>query len=293
MKPEKGQFGAPSKFETFVRSIVPSTAVLSRWPGFTAFLSVAEVIPRSFIRFFTKAPVPPTKYIVRIGVGNFFWRPHYWYLTSSFGMWMYYLSNGYVRLDSTIVDIGSGSGRSAAGLRDCEYHGVGFTGHYFGFDVDKDMVAWCSKNFPADRFTFKAVESRNKVYSPDAKEEMPSLDIGEQIGNADLVFSQSLFTHLLEQDLKHYIAESFRVLKPGGVMAMTFFCLEDLKDQGLIGGRWTFRHRMGAAYVENEDFPEAAVAYERDWILSACKEAGFSEVSTPLPSFQTTLIAVK
>lgn len=138
--------------------IVLFMVVLSCWFGFVVFLFVVEVIFWFFIWFFIKVFVLFIKYIVCIGVGNFFWCFYYWYLIFLFGMWMYYLLNGYVCFDLIIVDIGSGSGCFFVGFCDCEYYGIGFIGYYFGFDVDKDMVVWCLKNFFLDCFMFKVVE---------------------------------------------------------------------------------------------------------------------------------------
>ena len=57
--------------------------------------------------------------------------------------------------------------------------------------------------------------------------------------------SQSLLSHLLERELEAYVKESARVLRTGGIMAMTFFCMEDLRALKLLGGRWTFAHQQG------------------------------------------------
>jgi len=46
--------------------------------------------------------------------------------------------------------------------------------------------------------------------------------------SVDFVFSTSLFTHLLENDLINYCREGYRVLKQGGSMAMYCFCINYL-----------------------------------------------------------------
>ena len=76
-------------------------------------------------------------------------------------------------------------------------------------------------------------------------------------------------------------------------MLMTFFCLEDLDRLGLMEGRWTFRHRVGPARVENERYPEGAVAYGRDWMIEAARAAGFAEADVRLPSYQSTIACRK
>jgi hypothetical protein len=74
---------------------------------------------------------------------------------------------------------------------------------------------------------------------------------------------------------------------------MTFFCIDDLRDLNFLGGRWPFPHRDGPAYVENPQYPEAAVAYDRSWMIKAFEDAGFTMVRTELPDFQSTIVGVK
>ena len=76
-------------------------------------------------------------------------------------------------------------------------------------------------------------------------------------------------------------------------MSMTFFCVDDLESRGLLGGRWTFQHPVGAARVENRKYPESAVAYPKGWMMAAAREAGFGSVSVILPGYQSTLECIK
>ena len=111
------------------------------------------------------------------------------------------LLNNYITFSDHIVDIGSGCGRTAYAVR---YYDE-FTGHYTGIDVDAEMITWCQKHFPADKFTF--VHANN--FSPSGSEEPYRLPL--EADSVDFVFSQSLFTHLLEDELKNYVTESYRV----------------------------------------------------------------------------------
>ena len=75
----------------------------------------------------------------------------------------------------------------------------------------------------------------------------------------DFGFSTSVFTHLLEPEMVNYYRESFRVLKPGGSMAMYCFSMDH--PPPTFGDRHTFQFRIGNSYVESMAVPEAAVAY--------------------------------
>jgi len=280
-----------AKLDRLLRKLVPSTALLSRSAAGSVTLRAADLVARPLLRVFTRQPVPPLRYIVRTGVANSIFFPHNYYLTSSYSLWLYYFAEGLAKLDSHVVDIGSGVGKGAVALRDFHYNGgVRFTGRYYGFDIDPRMVEWCSANFD-ERFQFTWLDVASTVYNPKGAQAKPRLDVPD--GTVDLVFSQSLFSHLLEADIEHYLAESYRMLKPGGAMMMTFFCLEDLEAQGLLGGRWTFQHPMGVARVENLKYPESAVAYPRAWIMEAARRHGFSDVQTVLPAHQSTLKCIK
>lgn len=275
-----------------LRKLVPTTVALARSPLFYPFSIASDWTVGLVARWITGRPIPPLRYMCRTGVANNIIAPHFSYLSAGVGFWVYAFEQGWVKHDSRIVDIGSGCGKSAAALRDVDYQGKRFGGHYYGYDVDAGMVEWCQKHFPAERFTFRRVEMFNSLWNP-VKSEAPARLEGCEDNTVDLVVSHSLFSHLLEPELRIYLAESARVLRAGGVMAMTFFCLEDMQGLGLIGGRWTFEHRIGNAYVETMRYPEAAVGYHKPFMEDLVRAAGFSKVEVRLPNYQSTLYAVK
>jgi len=83
--------------------------------------------------------------------------------------------------------------------------------------------------------------------------------------------------------------ESYRILRTNGVMFMTFFCIEHVE----LGGRWTFRHRRGRAYIESAQYPEAAVAYHEAFVIDLAKKCGFREVTVAPKKGQSELVALK
>jgi predicted SAM-dependent methyltransferase len=90
----------------------------------------------------------------------------------------------------------------------------------------------------------------------------------------DLVFSNSLLTHLLEAELENYLRESYRLLRAGGAMMHSHFNIEH--PPATYGTRHTFQHQKGNALVESEAQPEAAVAYHTDFLFGLCRKIGFS-----------------
>lgn len=230
--------------------------------------------------------LPPNRYRIRVGVGNRLLFNQIDFIRYGYNTWLRFLSD-FVSLSGHIVDIGSGCGRTAYAVRD---HAA-FTGHYTGIDVDREMVAWCQKHFPPDRFTFLHADMFSRLYNPSGRKgpcRLPRPD-----ASVDLVFSQSLFTHLLEADVMNYIAESHRILRRGKSMAMSVFCMEDMQRAGLLGDRWTFGHRVGNAYVENLEYPEAAVGYTREFLERITREAGFTRSEVLPRGSQSVLIGHK
>ncbi|MBZ0171767.1 MAG: class I SAM-dependent methyltransferase [Phycisphaerales bacterium] len=220
--------------------------------------------------------MPPNRFRIRIGAGNRILGNQIQHASLPVSLWFDAFASGAVTQTSDILDLGCGCGRYAWWLWRYSFFGKGYTGRYTGLDVDREMIDWCGTHYDA-RFRFLHVDDRSEVYNPggatggDRGGRWPVDDASQ-----DFVFSVSVLTHLLAEDLERSITESARVLRPGGRMQMTVFCVEHF--EGRAGGRWSFRHRRGPAYIESEKYPEAAVAYEAEHLLECCREAGLVDV---------------
>ena len=73
---------------------------------------------------------------------------------------------------------------------------------------------------------------------------------------------------MLPADVKHYMHEIVRVLKPGGRSLITFFLLNEeslaLSKEGK--GFFEFEHEMRGYRTNNVDHPEAAIAYPEAFV---------------------------
>jgi SAM-dependent methyltransferase len=280
------------KIEKAIRRVLPATARLTYNPIFKMLVDSLDVIPKRMYQELAK--IPPNHMRIRIGVGNRILANHVIFVTGSKDFWMHAFHAGLCRLDSTIIDIGSGCGRYAHPLRDYHFKSERFSGRYIGIDIDEEMLEWCRRNFDAERFTFHQSIHASKAYRVNANSnghtyyELPVED-----ASADFVFSTSLFTHLLEQELINYCQESYRVLKPGGHMSM--FCFSMDHPPPTFGDRHTFRHRMGNAYVESLQSPEAAVAYHESFLFEVARQVGFrsAEIQTAAGDWQPALLCQK
>jgi hypothetical protein len=98
-----------------------------------------------------------------------------------------------------------------------------------------------------------------------------------------VVFLASVFTHMFPADVKHYMTEIVRVLKPSGRCLSTFFLLneESLALTRESKGKLNFEYG-GAGYRSiHAERPEEAIAYPEEFILSLWKESGM-KIEPPL-----------
>ncbi len=261
-----------SRLDGVLRRIIPSTSSLSYNH---AFRLLGNSIGKAYssLNPLTRG-VPPNHLRVRVGVGNELLFSDARYLTASQSFWLGCLAAGHMGLDSRIVDVGVGCGRYAHVLRDLNFYGLRFSGTYVGIDIDEEQLAWCEANFDDQRFAFLASGHQSSSYrtGDTCSNGMSSLPDSSQ----DLVFSRSLFSHLLEEELTDYCTEAARVLVPGGKMLMTYYSLTN--PPPTYGGRHTFRHKVGIARVESLRQPTAAVAYDNLDLERIALEAGFLSV---------------
>jgi SAM-dependent methyltransferase len=278
--------------ERLARRFVPSTSFLSHNVLFKWIVDFADLLPRAIWPEFRN--LPPNHLRIRVGVGNRFFSNQTYHLGAAESFWLFYMGSGAVTLTSTIVDIGCGCGRFAHHVRDYLYADTRFTGKYIGVDIDPEMLEWCRNHFDA-RFEFLQSTHASKSYNQTgSSNSAQNYRIPVEDQTVEFVFSRSLFTHLLEPELRNYLEESLRIMKPGAQMVMSFFCLD--YPPPTYGGRHTFSHTIGNAAVESLAVPEAAVAYSETFMVNLALEVGFSaaQVIGKDPSeWQSDLVARK
>jgi SAM-dependent methyltransferase len=186
--------------------------------------------------------------------------------------------------------LGCGCGRIARALKE-----PWFEGSYVGIDIDDEMLEYCRNNFPSERFKFARSPHKSATYSA-ANPHDDRLTIGHDLliaepNSKDFVYAFTLYTHLLEKEVTDYLQETYRILRPQGIMYLNFLCIEHVE----LGGRWTFQHRRGNAYVESVRYPEAAVAYHEAFMTGLATNCGFRDVTVtpPLRGGQTELVGRK
>jgi len=187
-----------------------------------------------------------------------------------------------LRSDGSVLDIGCGVGRNAVALIP---HLT--TGRYEGFDVVPQFIRWCRRQITPrhPNFRFELADVRNRQYnrfggSPANEYEFPYSD-----ESFDVVFATSVFTHMRPDEIRRYMAESTRVLKPGGRLVITFF-LVDFEVRELLAQRRSafsldheFEDPDGTPYLgADARVPEFCIGVEEDIVLGMADGAGLERV---------------
>ncbi len=186
---------------------------------------------------------------------------------------VYYVSllRGLVHLEpeNDVLEVGCGSGRLALGL--AGYLGYG---RYTGIDVDSVSIDSCDQN-PVLRkagFRFLIADVTSDLYNPDGRITAREYVFPFSDEALDIVFLHSVFTHMLPEEVEHYIEEIGRVLRPGGCCVLSTF----LTDYGPGKDALSFPYDRGSCRLHQERMPRKAVAYPLDFFDTNFARMGMS-----------------
>ena len=202
-----------------------------------------------------------------------------------------------------VLDVGCGVGRVARALA----ARLGPEGSYEGFDVSAPAVAWCARRYARRRpaFRFTHLDARNARYNPAGATAGRDVRFPYPDAEFDVAVAASVFTHLLSDEVDRYLAETARVLRPGGRLLATFFLLDDAARARLRSGAAAiaFPHEHWPAAFARADLPEEAVAYDEAWVHERLAAHGLLPRRPPLrgswsgradaPGFQDVLVSAR
>jgi SAM-dependent methyltransferase len=187
----------------------------------------------------------------------------------------YFKTLGHLTPDEAVLDIGSGVGRMALPLTTY----LSPQGRYDGFDIGSAGIRWCQQEITPryPNFRFQHVALKNAFYTKSgadaAQFRFPYPD-----SHFDFVFATSLFTHLLPSAMQNYIAESARVLKPGGRLLATFFLLTDEAKTLVAQGKSSqnFIYDRGTYHTTNPHAEEGAIAFPEAAVYAELAKVGLT-----------------
>jgi SAM-dependent methyltransferase len=198
-----------------------------------------------------------------------------------------------------VLDIGCGIGRMARVLVPVLRAPPG---SYDGFDVSRTGIDWCRAHYPQNQapFRFKHVDAHHPEYNPDGTDNAEQLRFPYDDDSFDLAIATSVFTHLLDVAVTHYLHETARVLAPHGRLFCTWLLVDPDLPPVPERARYRVQPTDGAALIGDREHPEAVVAYPLPWVREQLRAAGLT-VREPYqrgtwaghsgPSFQDLLVA--
>jgi SAM-dependent methyltransferase len=183
---------------------------------------------------------------------------------------------GGLKPDHAVLEPGCGTGRMARPLTG--YLSAG--GSYSGFDVMPEAIETCVREIASDHptFRFQHVDVHNGHYNPEGRLEPESFAFPYPDESSDFVFLTSVFTHMRPPEVRHYLDEIRRVLRPAGRSLMTFFLLNPDSTAAIEAGRTkrTFAYEGDGYRYDIEGRPEVAIAYREEDALSLIEAAGLA-----------------
>jgi len=159
--------------------------------------------------------------------------------------------------DDDVLDIGCGVGRMAVPLS-----GFITSGSYVGIDVSADAIELCRKRVKRENFKFVHADLYNSLYNKSGQRaadyRFPFPD-----RSFDFIVLCSVFTHMLRDEVEHYLAEMARVMRDDATCFITWFVI----DGPLPSPSITFHPLDGVSFIRKRRVPAAAVAYKGDYVM--------------------------
>ena len=180
---------------------------------------------------------------------------------------------GYLKSEDSVLDIGCGYGRVAIHLGNFLKAG----GKYVGLDVVKEEIQWgkdrITPQFP--HLEFHHLDVANQRYHPEGAGKAATVRLPVADASIDFTFLISVFTHMFPADVKNYLQEIERCLKPGGVLFASFFMINEEREAFITtpGNGFPFRRKDG--YWAFAEVHEAAIAYTETDVYDMLRATGF------------------
>jgi SAM-dependent methyltransferase len=167
---------------------------------------------------------------------------------------------------NTILDFGCGQGRFANGLIHSGFKPL----KYIGIDAHKVSIQWCNRFIHKyyNNFEFVHINAHNARYNSTGTrlQKIPLKD-----NSAQLAFLNSVFSHMLSEDVKFYLDELNRIIVKNGYLYFTAFIENNVADveENPIDYLKEYGESTG---------PLHRVRYNYDFLISILNKAGFKGI---------------
>jgi SAM-dependent methyltransferase len=193
----------------------------------------------------------------------------------------YYIDLCDLRPDEQMLDVGSGIGRKTLPL----VNYLNERGSYDGLELVKSGVDWCREKYSSKypNFRFHLIDVYNELYNPQGRRRAVDYRFPFADEEFDFVVLNSVFTHMVREEVEHYMREIKRVLKSGGRCLISFFVLNDESLRLLDRGRSIIElgHELGPTRVASVERPEIAIGFREDYVRELYQQVGL-EIRGPI-----------
>jgi SAM-dependent methyltransferase len=165
---------------------------------------------------------------------------------------------------SKILDIGCGVGRLAIGilskLKEIKL--------YQGIDIDKKSIIWCekyiNKNYPS--FQFNYINIYNSRYNKKGLQLDRNFHFPVREHKFNIIYLYSVFSHMIENDIRIYLNEFNNLLSLKGKIFMTGFFENDVPNMMINPDNYRMKWQE----------PLHCVRYNKSYFEAMLKEYGFT-----------------
>ncbi|RHW74886.1 class I SAM-dependent methyltransferase [Colwellia sp. RSH04] len=163
-----------------------------------------------------------------------------------------------------LLDFGCGQGRLSNGFLASKTE----IARYIGVDTSLESINWCVNWIEKyhSNFKFLHVPAYNARYNPEEKMYQP---LPFEENTFDLVFLNSVFSHMLTADIRFYLEQFKRVLSSGGYVYLTAFIEDDVPHEEENPEGYLGRKSKGALH---------RVRFQKNYFLSLVREFGFTVI---------------
>ncbi len=183
------------------------------------------------------------------------------YINSAIDQINFLMKNCKLDINSRMLDFGCGQGRILNGL---EYSKKPIK-EYIGIDTDIKSIQWCNrwlKNY-TQKSRFICVSAFNQRYNKNADGLLQTPIDNNYI---DLIFLNSVFSHMLTADIKFYLKEFNRILKKDGFIYLTAFIEDNVPKVS----------ENPEGYIDKSSGRLHRVRYNKEFFHKLCAESGFN-----------------
>src|SRR6266404_784139 len=215
----------------------------------------------------------------------------------------YYVTLGGLRPDERMLDLGSGIGRKTLPL--VSY--LSTNGSYEGVDIVAKGVQWCADRYTSlyPNFRFQLIDVYNQWYNPLGSRKASEYRFPFPDEEFDFLVMNSVFTHMLAEEVENYLTEVARMLKVGGRSFISFFLLNPESLQLIANGQSTIdlKYDFGPAKAVSQESPEDAIGFDELYVKALFARCGL-KIKNPIHygswcgraeylSYQDLIVAVK